>query len=75
MRGSDERLGLNAIITDNIMENWRGKNTQLPLPDLLRKSIQSRLTGYEDPNDSGRIRVAESAVESECNGEGRRGVA
>jgi hypothetical protein len=38
-RGSDERLGLNAIITDNIMENRRGKNTQLPLSDLLRKSI------------------------------------
>jgi len=32
-------LGLNAIITDNITENRRGKNTQLPLPDLLRKFI------------------------------------
>jgi hypothetical protein len=38
-RGSYERLGLSAIITDNIMENRRGKNTQLPLSDLLRKSI------------------------------------
>jgi hypothetical protein len=33
---------------ENIMEDRRGKNTQLPLPDLLRQSIYSRLAGYED---------------------------
>ena len=30
----------------------RGRNTQLPLPDLLRRSIYSRLAGYEDLNDA-----------------------
>src|ERR1017187_1931152 len=33
----------------------RGKNTQLPLPDLLRQSIYSRLAGYEDLNDAERL--------------------
>ncbi len=28
----------------------RGKNMQLPLPDLLRQSIYSRLAGCEDVN-------------------------
>jgi len=28
-----------AFITGNIMEDRRGKNTQLPLPDLPRQSI------------------------------------
>jgi hypothetical protein len=35
----DERLGLSARIAENIMDGRRGKNTQLPLPDLLRQSI------------------------------------
>jgi hypothetical protein len=39
----DERLGLSALIAQNIMDDRRGKNTQLPLPDLLRQSIYSRL--------------------------------
>ena len=33
----DERLGLNAMITDSIMEDRRGRNTHLPLPDRLRQ--------------------------------------
>jgi len=32
-----------------------GKNTQLPLPDLLRQSLYSRLAGYEDVNDAERL--------------------
>jgi hypothetical protein len=28
-------LGLSALIAENIMDGRRGKNTQLPLPDLL----------------------------------------
>ena len=55
VRELDERLGLSALITDNIMEDRRGKNTQLPLPDLLRQSIYSRLAGYEDVNDAERL--------------------
>jgi len=37
------------------MDDRRGKNTQLPLPDLLRQSIYSRLAGYEDVNDAERL--------------------
>lgn len=51
VRELDERLGLSALIT-SIMEDRRGKNTQSPLPDLLRQSIYSRLAGYEDLNDA-----------------------
>ncbi len=40
-------LGLSALITENIMDDRRGKNTQLPLQDQLRQSIYSRLAGYE----------------------------
>jgi len=55
VRELDERLGLSALITHNIMEDRRCKNTQLPLPDLLRQSIYSRLAGYEDLNDAERL--------------------
>jgi hypothetical protein len=33
----------------------RGKNAQLPLADLLRQSVYSRLAGYEDVNDAERL--------------------
>ena len=55
VRELDERLGLSALIAKNIMDDRRGKNTQLPLPDLLRQSIYSRLAGYEDVNDAERL--------------------
>ena len=55
VRELDERLGLSALIGENIMDDRRGKNTQLPLPDLLRQSIYSRLAGYEDVNDAERL--------------------
>jgi hypothetical protein len=32
-----------------------GKNTQLPLADLLRQSVYSRIAGYEDINDAERL--------------------
>jgi hypothetical protein len=35
VRELDERLGLSALIAENIMDDRHGKNTQLPLPDLL----------------------------------------
>jgi hypothetical protein len=55
VRELDERLGLSALIGENILDGRRGKNTQLPLPDLLRQSIYSRLAGYEDLNDAERL--------------------
>jgi hypothetical protein len=55
VRELDERLGLSALIAEYILDDRRGKNTQLPLPDLLRQSIYSRLAGYEDVNDAERL--------------------
>jgi hypothetical protein len=55
IRELDERLGLSRLIAENIMDDQRGENTQLPLPDLLRQSIYSRLAGYEDLNDAERL--------------------
>jgi hypothetical protein len=55
VREFDERLGLGQLISDNLTDHRRGKNTQLPLPDLLRQSIYSRLAGYEDLNDAERL--------------------
>ena len=48
-------MGLNQIIEEHLTDGRRGKNTQLPLPDLLRQSIYSRLAGYEDVNDAERL--------------------
>jgi hypothetical protein len=45
VRELDERLELSSIIAENIMDDRRGKNTQLPLPDLPRQSIYSGLAG------------------------------
>jgi hypothetical protein len=55
VRELDERLGLSQLISDNLTDARYGKNTQLPLPDLLRQSIYSRLAGYEDVNDAERL--------------------
>jgi hypothetical protein len=55
VRELDERLGLGQLIRKNLTDARRGKNTQLPLSDLLRQSIYSRLTGYEDLNDAERL--------------------
>jgi hypothetical protein len=55
VRELDERLGLSALLAENIIDDRRGKNTQWPLPDLLRQSIYSRLAGYEDVNDAERL--------------------
>src|ERR1022692_2092438 len=55
VRELDERLGLSQLISNNLTDARRGKNTQLPLPDMLRQSIYSRLAGYEDLNDAERL--------------------
>ena len=51
VRELDERLGLSELISAQLTDGRRGKNTQLPLADLLRQSIYSRLAGYEVVND------------------------
>jgi len=51
VRELDERLGFGELIARHLADS-RGKNTQLPLADLLRQSVYSRLAGYEDLNDA-----------------------
>ena len=54
VRELDERLGFGKLIARHLAD-VRGKNTQLPLADLLRQSVYSRLAGYEDLNDAERL--------------------
>ena len=54
MRELDERLGLGELIAQHLTDS-RGRNMQLPLADLLRQSVYSRLAGYEDVNDAERL--------------------
>jgi hypothetical protein len=54
VRELDERLGLSELVDRHLSDSRRGKNIQLPLADLLRQSIYSRLAGYEDVNDAAR---------------------
>jgi len=54
VRELDERLGFGALIEWHLTDA-RGKNTQLPLTDLVRQSVYSRLAGYEDVNDAERL--------------------
>src|SRR5215471_508188 len=54
VRELDERLGFGELIERHLTDG-RAKNTQLPLPDLVRQSIYSRLAGYEDVNDAERL--------------------
>jgi DDE family transposase len=49
-----ERLGLSELIEQHLTDS-RGKNRQLPLADLLRQRVYSRLAGYEDVNDAERL--------------------
>jgi hypothetical protein len=55
VRELDERSGWSTLILENIMDGRRGRNMQLPLPDLLRESLYGRLAGYEDVNDAERL--------------------
>ncbi len=54
VRELDERLGFSDLIARHLTD-FRAKNTQLPLADLLRQSIYSRMAGYEDVNDAERL--------------------
>src|SRR5271157_1629301 len=55
VRELDERLGFGDLIAQQLTDSRRGKNTQLPLADLLRQSVYSRIAGYEDINDAQRL--------------------
>jgi len=54
VRELDERLGFGELIERHLAD-VRGKNTQLPLADLVRQSVYSRLAGYDDVNDAERL--------------------
>jgi hypothetical protein len=54
VRELDERLGLGELIEQYLADS-RGKNAQIPLADLLRQSVYSRLAGYGDLNDAERL--------------------
>jgi hypothetical protein len=54
VRELDERLGFGELIEQHLTDS-RGKNSRLPLADLLRQSVYSRLAGYEDVNDAERL--------------------
>jgi hypothetical protein len=55
VRELDERLGFGELIAQHLTDSRHGKNTQLPLADLLRRSVYSRIAGYEDVNDAERL--------------------
>ena len=55
VRELDERLGFGDLIAQHLTDLRMGKNTRLPLADLLRQSVYSRIAGYEDVNDAERL--------------------
>ena len=55
VRELDERLGFGELIAQHLTDSRRGKNTQLPLTDLFRQAVYSRIAGCEDVNDAERL--------------------
>src|SRR5205085_5185127 len=53
-RELDDALGLTRTAASRLHDTRTGQNTQHSLLALLRQSIYSRLSGYEDVNDDGR---------------------
>ena len=68
VREMDERLGFGELIAQHLTDSRLGKNTQLPLADLLRQSVYSRIAGYEDVNRC-RAALARSDVPAARSGE------
>jgi hypothetical protein len=56
-RELDEALGLFNSASDVMNDKRTGRNIQHDMTNLLRQSIYSRLTGYEDVNDAQRLAV------------------
>jgi F0F1-type ATP synthase alpha subunit len=55
VRELDQCFGVSELMDRHLSDSRRGKKIQLPLADLLRQSIYSRLAGYEDVNDAARL--------------------
>src|SRR5260370_20448596 len=54
-RELDDALRLTCTAATGLHDTRTGQNTQHSLTALLRQSIYSRLAGYEDLNDAGRL--------------------
>ena len=54
-RELDDALGLTETADECLHESRGGRNVQHRLVGLLRQSVYSRLTGYEDTNDAERL--------------------
>jgi hypothetical protein len=54
VRELDEGLGFGELAAEYLTDT-RAKNAQLPIVDLLRQSVHSRLAGHEDVNDAERV--------------------
>ncbi len=54
VREQDEHMGFGELIKQHLADP-RGKDTRVPLADLPRQSVYSRLAGYEDVNDAERL--------------------
>jgi hypothetical protein len=54
-RELDEYPGLCDLIDRHLSDPRTGRNSQFPLPDLVRQSLYSRLARYEDTNDAERL--------------------
>ncbi len=52
VRELDERLGLGKLIDQHLSDTRQGENKKFPLAGLVRQSVYSRLSGYEDLNDA-----------------------
>ena len=56
-RELDEALGLNSAFDSELRDIRTGKSTRHSISALLRRSIYSRLAGYDDTNDAERLCV------------------
>ena len=55
-RELDEALGLSKLAETRLRDTRRGKNVRHTVGALFRQSVFCRLAGYEDVNDSDRLR-------------------
>jgi len=77
IRELDEKLRLTEIAGQYLEDNRYGKNIQHEMTGLLRQSVYSRLSGYEDTNDAEGLRkdpgmravIGERALEKTGAGE------